>query len=98
MKVSIKEFSNFLASLHNQRKKVLREVVKLLQDIPASNPASAKAKGWLEAYADYAESLKDLANELSSQSESIVLAERLISDTNSLLDETTKATFADFSP
>lgn len=90
VKVSIKEFSGFLATLHNQRKKALREVVKLLQEIPASNPASAKAKSWLEAYADYAESVKDLANELSSQSESIILAERLITETNSLLDETTK--------
>lgn len=96
VKVSIKEFSGFLATLHNQRKKALREVVKLLQEIPASNPASAKAKSWLEAYADYAESVKDLANELSSQSESIILAERLITETNSLLDETTKDPFRIF--
>ena len=71
-------------------------MIKLLQEIPASNPASAKAKGWLAAYADYAESVKDLANELSSQSESIILAERLIAETNSLLDETTKEPFRAF--
>ena len=44
VKANIKEFSGQLASIHGQRKKILKEVIRILQEMPQENPASAKAK------------------------------------------------------
>jgi len=96
VKANIKEFSGQLASIHGQRKKILKEVIRILQEMPQENPASAKAKSWLSEYANYTDSLKDLAKELSAQSEAIVHTHPLIGDANQLLDETAKLNSALF--
>jgi len=71
-------------------------VIRILQDMPSDNPSSPTAKKWLLDYANYTDSLKDLAKELAAQSETIVHTEPLIGDANQLLDETAKINSALF--
>ena len=78
VKGNIKEFSGQLASIHVQRKKILKEVIRILQEMPSDNPSSPKAQQWLLDYVNYTDSLKDLAKELAAQSETIVHTEPLI--------------------
>ena len=66
------------ASIHAQRKKILKEVIRILQEMPGDNPTKPASEQWLLDYANYTDNMKDLAKELSAQAETIVHTESLI--------------------
>jgi len=93
VKSQIKDYSNSLISLHNQRKKTLYEVQKVLRgNIGPENPSSKPITSWLEDYSSYSDKLKDLSAELNAQSEVILNTDTLVSNADQLLDETGKIT------
>ena len=106
VKATIKEYACSLLSHHNQRKKTLYEVQKVMHDIAPENPNSGPIRAWLADYTNYSDALKELTSELAAQAETILYTEPLIQgksfaqefrfnyclDANQLLDETTKIT------
>ena len=70
-----------MLSIHNQRKKTLYEVQKVMHDIAPENPNSGPIKNWLGEYTNYSEALKELTSELAAQAETILYTEPLIQGT-----------------
>ena len=78
VKATIKEYACSLLSHHNQRKKTLYEVQKVMHDIAPENPNSGPIRAWLADYTNYSDALKELTSELAAQAETILYTEPLI--------------------